>query len=241
MSPRRCCTASTGRRRWPRRRCSTATASTSRWPPGSPSPTAVLLPDRGFPLLIDLADRAVQRSVSGGGSLREMTNAAYAKARPAVPLRQRAGRTGRSSSSRKSTSPPGTPPRRRRGQCRLAGVLFLPPLKLVQGAGLTPRRLRLNRNFPCPRPSRTELRRAGRRDRPGRRRGRKAGPGRRRGRRPDHVRPARQHRPGRHGAAAERAPARRPGPVAGPHPQQARQADATSASCRPGRSPSRTG
>ena len=40
---------------------------------------SVLLPDRGFPMLIDLADRAC-RSAYGGGSLQEMANAAYAKA-----------------------------------------------------------------------------------------------------------------------------------------------------------------
>lgn len=40
---------------------------------------SVLLPDRGFPMLIDLVDRAC-KSVYGGGSLREMADAAYAKA-----------------------------------------------------------------------------------------------------------------------------------------------------------------
>jgi hypothetical protein len=40
---------------------------------------SVLLPDRGFPMLIDLVDRAC-KSVYGGGSLKEMANAAYAKA-----------------------------------------------------------------------------------------------------------------------------------------------------------------
>jgi hypothetical protein len=40
---------------------------------------SVLLPDRGFPMLIDLVDRACQ-SVYGGGSLKEMADAAYAKA-----------------------------------------------------------------------------------------------------------------------------------------------------------------
>lgn len=39
---------------------------------------SVLLPDRGFPMLIDLADRAC-KSVYGGGSLREMADAAYAR------------------------------------------------------------------------------------------------------------------------------------------------------------------
>lgn len=39
---------------------------------------SVLLPDRGFPMLIDLADRAC-RSVYGGGTLRDLTDAAYAK------------------------------------------------------------------------------------------------------------------------------------------------------------------
>jgi hypothetical protein len=38
---------------------------------------SVLLPDRGFPMLIDLADRAC-KSPYGGGSLRDMTDAAYA-------------------------------------------------------------------------------------------------------------------------------------------------------------------
>jgi hypothetical protein len=37
-----------------------------------------LLPDRGFPMLIDVADRAC-RSVYGGGSLRDVTDAAYAR------------------------------------------------------------------------------------------------------------------------------------------------------------------
>jgi hypothetical protein len=39
---------------------------------------SVLLPDRGFPMLIDLVDRAC-KSVYGGGSLKEMADAAYAK------------------------------------------------------------------------------------------------------------------------------------------------------------------
>jgi hypothetical protein len=39
---------------------------------------SVLLPDRGFPMLIDLADRAC-KSVYGGGSLKDMTDAAYAR------------------------------------------------------------------------------------------------------------------------------------------------------------------
>lgn len=39
---------------------------------------SVLLPDRGFPMLIDLADRAC-KSVYGGGGLKDMTDAAYAK------------------------------------------------------------------------------------------------------------------------------------------------------------------
>ena len=40
---------------------------------------SVLLPARGFPMLIDLCDRACG-SVYGGGSLREMAEAAYARA-----------------------------------------------------------------------------------------------------------------------------------------------------------------
>lgn len=40
---------------------------------------SVLLPDRGFPMLIDLTDRAC-KSVYGGGSLKEMADAAYARA-----------------------------------------------------------------------------------------------------------------------------------------------------------------
>jgi hypothetical protein len=40
---------------------------------------SVLLADRGFPALIDLADRTC-KSVYGGGSLREIANAAYARA-----------------------------------------------------------------------------------------------------------------------------------------------------------------
>ena len=40
---------------------------------------SVLLPDRGFPMLIDLVDRAC-KSVYGGGSLKELADAAYAKA-----------------------------------------------------------------------------------------------------------------------------------------------------------------
>ncbi len=39
---------------------------------------SVLLPERGFPMLIDLADRAC-KSVYGGGTLRELTDAAYAR------------------------------------------------------------------------------------------------------------------------------------------------------------------
>ncbi len=39
---------------------------------------SVLLPDRGFPMLVDLADRACKSSY-GGGSLRDITDAAYAR------------------------------------------------------------------------------------------------------------------------------------------------------------------
>jgi hypothetical protein len=39
---------------------------------------SVLLPDRGFPMLIDLADRAC-KSVYGGGSLRDVSDTAYAR------------------------------------------------------------------------------------------------------------------------------------------------------------------
>ena len=39
---------------------------------------SVLLPDRGFPMLIDLADRAC-KSVYGGGSLRDVADVAYAR------------------------------------------------------------------------------------------------------------------------------------------------------------------
>ncbi|MBA4192342.1 MAG: hypothetical protein C0467_30595 [Planctomycetaceae bacterium] len=39
---------------------------------------SILLPDRGFPMLIDLADRAC-KSVYGGGSLNDMIDAAYAR------------------------------------------------------------------------------------------------------------------------------------------------------------------
>ena len=39
---------------------------------------SVLLPDRGFPMLIDLADRAC-KSVYGGGSLSELVDSAYAR------------------------------------------------------------------------------------------------------------------------------------------------------------------
>ncbi|MDB5306942.1 MAG: hypothetical protein JWO38_1144 [Gemmataceae bacterium] len=53
---------------------------------------SVLLPDRGFPLLIDLADRACT-AVYGGGSLTEMTNAAYAKHAP--PFRYQSERANR--------------------------------------------------------------------------------------------------------------------------------------------------
>ena len=90
---RRCWSGCTGRRRWPRRRCSTPTATTSRWPPRIALADSVLLPDRGFPLLIDLADRTC-KSVYGGGSLTEMANAAYARVGAAAPLPERAGRTG---------------------------------------------------------------------------------------------------------------------------------------------------
>lgn len=53
---------------------------------------SVLLPDRGFPLLIDLADRACQ-AVYGGGSLKEMTDAAYARHAP--PFRYQSERANR--------------------------------------------------------------------------------------------------------------------------------------------------
>ncbi len=55
---------------------------------------SVLQPARGFPLLIDLADRAVN-AVGGGGSLTEMANAAYAKvASPFQYQSERANRPG---------------------------------------------------------------------------------------------------------------------------------------------------
>ncbi|MBX9581444.1 MAG: hypothetical protein K2X87_14175 [Gemmataceae bacterium] len=53
---------------------------------------SVLQPDRGFPLLIDLADRAC-RDVYGGGSLTEMANTAYAKCAP--PFRYQSERANR--------------------------------------------------------------------------------------------------------------------------------------------------
>jgi hypothetical protein len=53
---------------------------------------SVLLPDRGFPVLIDLADRACT-AVYGGGSLTEMANAAYAKHAP--PFRYQSERANR--------------------------------------------------------------------------------------------------------------------------------------------------
>jgi hypothetical protein len=53
---------------------------------------SVLLPDRGFPLLIDLADRTC-KAVYGGGSLTEMANAAYAKLGP--PFRYQSERANR--------------------------------------------------------------------------------------------------------------------------------------------------
>ncbi len=53
---------------------------------------SVLLPERGFPLLIDLADRACH-AVYGGGGLREMANAAYARA--GAPFRYASERVNR--------------------------------------------------------------------------------------------------------------------------------------------------
>jgi hypothetical protein len=53
---------------------------------------SVLLPDRGFPLLIDLADRACT-AVYGGGSLTELANAAYARHAP--PFRYQSERANR--------------------------------------------------------------------------------------------------------------------------------------------------
>lgn len=53
---------------------------------------SVLLPDRGFPLLIDLADRAC-KAVYGGGSLTELANAAYARHAP--PFRYGSERANR--------------------------------------------------------------------------------------------------------------------------------------------------
>jgi len=53
---------------------------------------SVLLADRGFPLLIDLADRAC-KAVYGGGSLTEMADAAYAKHAP--PFRYQSERANR--------------------------------------------------------------------------------------------------------------------------------------------------
>lgn len=55
---------------------------------------SVLLPDRGFPVLIDLADRAC-KAVYGGGSLTELANAAYAKVGPPFRFQsERANRPG---------------------------------------------------------------------------------------------------------------------------------------------------
>ena len=55
---------------------------------------SVLLPDRGFPLLIDLADRAC-KAVYGGGSLKEMANVAYARHGPPFQYQsERANRMG---------------------------------------------------------------------------------------------------------------------------------------------------
>jgi hypothetical protein len=55
---------------------------------------SMLLPDRGFPLLIDLADRAC-KAVYGGGSLVEMANVAYAKVAPPFRFQsERANRPG---------------------------------------------------------------------------------------------------------------------------------------------------
>lgn len=53
---------------------------------------SALLPDRGFPLLIDLADRACN-AVYGGGSLTELANAAYARHAP--PFRYQSERANR--------------------------------------------------------------------------------------------------------------------------------------------------
>ncbi|MBN9523153.1 hypothetical protein J0H58_32335 [bacterium] len=53
---------------------------------------SVLLPDRGFPLLIDLADRACT-AVYGGGSLTELATAAYARHAP--PFRYGSERANR--------------------------------------------------------------------------------------------------------------------------------------------------
>jgi hypothetical protein len=53
---------------------------------------SVLLPDRGFPLLIDLADRACKAGC-GGGSLTDLANAAYAKHAP--PFRYQSERANR--------------------------------------------------------------------------------------------------------------------------------------------------
>ena len=53
---------------------------------------SVLLEERGFPLLIDLADRVCQ-SVYGSGSLREMAETAYAAA--GAPFRYQSERATR--------------------------------------------------------------------------------------------------------------------------------------------------
>jgi hypothetical protein len=53
---------------------------------------SVLLEQRGIPLLIDLADR-VCKSIYGGGSLREMAQAAYADS--GAPFRYMSERTTR--------------------------------------------------------------------------------------------------------------------------------------------------
>src|SRR5204863_1846066 len=73
---------------------------------------SVLLPDRGFPMLIDLADRACH-SVYGGGSLRDVADTAYA--RSGAAFRYASERTNRPEEANGRGSAGWAPPPARRG------------------------------------------------------------------------------------------------------------------------------
>ena len=200
-----------------------ATGTTSRRPPASRMADSVLLPDRGFPH----AHRPGRPGVQGGVRRRQPAGdgeRGLRQVRPAVPLPERAGEPAgvraEEAHRRWHRVTRVTQPKPLRNSEFCSDRRSIRVLVRVPTLAAVPRSASHARHHPR---RRRHPGHACRRDRGGRRAGR-ARPPRRRGRRPDHVRPARQHRPDASPCCCpERPPARSPGPVAGPHPQQARR------------------